>query len=59
MNDEAAPAIVFEYWQPALAAHKLQAKPDPFVVGEGLESIQKAVDKVYAGVSAQKVVVSL
>lgn len=44
---------------PALAEGTLQFKPDPQVVGHGLESIQKAVDQLAAGVSAKKLVVTL
>lgn len=43
----------------ALADGRLQPKPDPSVVGEGLESIQKAIDVVRQGVSAQKIVVRI
>ncbi|KAF4314092.1 Alcohol dehydrogenase superfamily zinc-containing [Botryosphaeria dothidea] len=43
----------------ALASGQLKAKPDPLVVGKGLEKIQEALDKQQAGVSAKKVVVSL
>jgi len=34
-------------------------KPEPVVVGQGLESLQEAVDRRGEGVSAQKVVVEL
>lgn len=37
----------------------MQAKPDPLVVGTGLEKIQEAIDRQKAGVSAKKVVVLL
>ena len=51
---------VIHAWLPrALADGSLQPKPDPQVIGEGLEHVQKAVDVVRNGVSATKVVVKL
>ena len=47
------------YLQPALAAGKFQYKPDPEVVGHGLQSIQKGCDIQSQGVSAKKIVVTL
>jgi hypothetical protein len=38
---------------------RLKPKPDPLVVGKGLDKIQEGVDKQRAGVSAAKVVVEL
>ena len=47
-------------WIPAsLADGSLQCKPDPLVVGQGLDYIQIACDKMSEGVSAQKLVVEL
>jgi NADPH:quinone reductase-like Zn-dependent oxidoreductase len=43
----------------ALANGSFRAKPDPQVVGKGLENLQAACDKLKAGVSATKIVVSL
>jgi hypothetical protein len=43
----------------ALENGRLKPKPDPLVVGKGLDKIQEAVDKQRAGVSAAKVVVEL
>lgn len=43
----------------ALVNGQLQAKPDPIVVGRGLESMQHALDIQMKGVSAKKVVVDL
>ncbi|KAF4540662.1 alcohol dehydrogenase [Lasiodiplodia theobromae] len=43
----------------ALARGLIKAKPDPLVVGSGLGSIQDAMDRQKAGVSAQKIVVTL
>ncbi|KAL2002443.1 hypothetical protein VTN02DRAFT_6784 [Thermoascus thermophilus] len=43
----------------ALADGSLQTKPDPLVVGEGLERVQEGIDLQRRGVSARKVVVTL
>ncbi|KAJ5201033.1 hypothetical protein N7449_005836 [Penicillium cf. viridicatum] len=43
----------------ALANGRLQAKPDPVLVGTGLKDIQNALDIQKKGVSAKKVVVTL
>ncbi|USW54060.1 Putative GroES-like superfamily, alcohol dehydrogenase-like, NAD(P)-binding domain superfamily [Septoria linicola] len=43
----------------ALESGKLQAVPEPIVVGKGLENVQKGLDTNKAGVSAKKVVVEL
>jgi len=37
----------------------MQCKPEPVVVGQGLESLQEAVDRWGEGVSAQKIVVEI
>lgn len=42
-----------------LESRKLKCLPGPLVIGKGLESLQEALDKVKAGVSAQKIVVEL
>lgn len=60
IKDNEVGTIVFNKYLPAaLAAGKFKTLPAPLIVGEGLESIQGAVDKVKAGVSAKKVVVTL
>ena len=51
--------IVHAWMAKALEAGTLQPKPDPMVVGEGLESIQLGLDTVRKGVSATKIVVRL
>lgn len=56
---EIADAVWRKFVPEALASGQFKAKPDPLVVGKGLEKIQEAVDKQHAGVSAKKVVVSL
>ena len=43
----------------SLANGKLQPKPEPMVVGQGLESIQLGLDTLRKGVSAAKIVVRL
>lgn len=43
----------------ALANGTVQAKPDPLVVGNGLEGVQHAIDVQKNGVSAKKVVVAV
>ncbi|KAF2165501.1 hypothetical protein M409DRAFT_24353 [Zasmidium cellare ATCC 36951] len=48
-----------EYVTPALEQGKLKAVPEAFVVGKGLEYVQKGFDTNKAGVSAKKVVVEL
>ncbi|KAF2225349.1 oxidoreductase-like protein [Elsinoe ampelina] len=42
-----------------LEAGSIKPLPEPLIVGKGLESVQKAVDKNKEGVSAKKVVVEL
>lgn len=58
-HDHVGDGIWRKYVPHALAKGLLQAKPDPLVVGSGLESIQGAMDRQKAGVSAQKIVVIL
>ena len=48
-----------EYLTPALEQGKLKCSPESLMVGEGLESLQKALDMQRKGVSAKKVVVTL
>lgn len=43
----------------ALASGQLKAKPNPLVVGHGLENVQHGLDIQKAGVSAQKIVITL
>ena len=51
--------IVHSWMAASLAKGALQPKPDPLVVGEGLESIQFGIDTVRKGVSATKVIIRL
>ena len=56
-NKEISKALWGNFVHPALATGQLQAKPDPVVVGRGLDAVQHAVDVQQAGLSAKKVVV--
>jgi NADPH:quinone reductase-like Zn-dependent oxidoreductase len=48
-----------DFITPALEKEVLKCLPEPLVVGKGLESLQKGLDKMREGVSARKVVVEL
>lgn len=48
-----------KYVTPALESGKLKPIPEPYVVGKGLESVQKGLDENKKGVSAKKVVIEL
>lgn len=56
---EIGKAVWGEYVPAALEKGVLKAKPDPEVVGRGLESIQEAMDIQQKGVSAKKIVVEI
>lgn len=56
---EVAQAVWGKYVPEALANGSLICKPDPMVVGKGLEHIQAAMNRHKQGVSGQKVVVAL
>ena len=43
----------------AMEAKALRPVPSPVVVGKGLEAVQKALDRMAKGVSAEKLVVEL
>ncbi|TGJ78215.1 hypothetical protein E0Z10_g10553 [Xylaria hypoxylon] len=58
-DDETGKAIYEEFLPNALESGSYKPAPEPLVAGQGLESIQAAVDLHRAGVSAQKVVVKL
>jgi hypothetical protein len=51
--------LLHKWMGQALEDGTLQCKPDPMVVGEGLESIQLGLDVLRKGVSAAKVTVRL
>lgn len=57
--DEIGPVIYNDYLPQALASGQFQAKPEPRVVGTGLESVQEAINTCIKGISAAKVVVTL
>lgn len=48
-----------EFVPKALESGQLKCVPEPMIIGKGLESIQKGLDKNKEGVSAKKVVVEL
>ncbi|KAE8387840.1 chaperonin 10-like protein [Aspergillus alliaceus] len=58
-NEKLGEAIWAKFVPQALASGQLQPKPDPVVVGHGLEEIQHGLEVQKAGVSAKKVVVTL
>jgi NADPH:quinone reductase-like Zn-dependent oxidoreductase len=58
-NNEVGDAVYGKWITPALANGQLRCKPDPVIVGQGLEKIQAALERWKEGVSAQKVVVEL
>ncbi|KAJ6082019.1 zinc-binding oxidoreductase CipB [Penicillium canescens] len=58
-NERIGEAIWEEFVPEALASGQLQAKPDPMVLGHGLENIQKGLDRQKAGVSAQKIIITI
>ncbi|KAK5693359.1 hypothetical protein LTR17_025080 [Elasticomyces elasticus] len=57
-EDEVGPAT-FDWLTEALAKGLIRCKPDPVIVGQGLESVQAAVERMEKGVSAAKLVVEL
>lgn len=58
-HEQVGKAVYEEFLPKALASGEFLAKPDPLVVGHGLDSLQAGFDKQKAGVSAKKVVVTL
>lgn len=58
-HKEVGDAVWRKFIPEALASGQFKAKPDPLVVGKGLEKVQEGLDKQQAGVSAKKVVISL
>lgn len=60
INGNAVGKAIFDEFLPqALASGKYIAAPDPHVIGSGLEHVQAGLDYLKAGVSAQKVVITL
>ncbi|RYP02756.1 hypothetical protein DL764_005630 [Monosporascus ibericus] len=58
-DDEVGTVIYEDFLPKALEAGSYVPSPEPLLAGEGLESLQAAVDLQRAGVSARKVVVRL
>ncbi|GLA37473.1 hypothetical protein AnigIFM63309_004412 [Aspergillus niger] len=58
-NKHVADGIWRDFVSEALENRRLKPKPDPEVVGKGLEEIQNAVDIQKKGVSAKKIIVTL
>lgn len=58
VNDIATP-VWRDFVTPALESGRIQCLPRPTVVGKGLESVDEALKKCKAGVSATKLVVEL
>ncbi|WP_445444640.1 zinc-binding alcohol dehydrogenase family protein [Clavibacter sp. km3a] len=59
MHDKVGPMLWERFLPAALAEGRYVAAPQAEVVGEGLASIQPAMDRLRQGVSARKVVVTL
>ncbi|KAI1210243.1 zinc-binding oxidoreductase CipB [Annulohypoxylon truncatum] len=57
--DDVGKMIYQDFLPKALASGEYHVKPEPQVVGRGLESIQEAMDTNLRGVSATKVIVTL
>ena len=52
--------VIYEKFLPkALEDGTIKPKPDPLIIGKGLEHVQAGIDKLKAGISAAKVVVTL
>lgn len=58
-NDDVGPAVLGDWLSAALADGSMKCKPDPNVVGKGLEALQAAVELMEKGVSAEKLVVEI
>jgi len=58
-DNDVGPAVWDRFLPKALAAGKFQAKPDPMVIGHGLEHVQEGCEINKKGVSGKKVVVTL
>lgn len=59
MTNAVGPMLWEQYLPQALAAGRHVCAPDPEITGDGLESIQRALDRLRDGVSARKLVVRL
>lgn len=43
----------------ALESGQLKAKPEPLILAHGIENVQYGLDRQKAGISAQKIVITL
>lgn len=59
VQNEVSDNVWGSYVPQALANGTLKCKPDPLVVGQGVDRFQAAVDKLKEGVSAKKLIVEL
>lgn len=59
MNNDVGPMIYKEFFPQALEKGLILPKPEPLIVGHGLESVQAGLDRLKAGVSAAKIVIPL
>ncbi|KAI2463363.1 zinc-binding oxidoreductase CipB [Annulohypoxylon bovei var. microspora] len=59
VDNEVGEMIYHDFLPGALASGQYQPKPEPQIVGKGLEYVQEALDTSLKGVSAAKVVVTL
>lgn len=59
VKSEVGSSIWRDFLPKALEVGKIVPKPDPVLVGKGLESIQEGVDRLKQPISAQKLVVAL
>lgn len=59
LHNEVGPAVYEDFLPKALEKGEFKAKPDPQVIGSGLDKCQAGMDKSQAGVSAGKVVITL
>lgn len=58
-GNDVGQAVWGKFVPQALADGSLKAKPEPLVIGKGLEKVQEGCNKNKAGVSAKKVVIEL
>ncbi|CAD0019216.1 unnamed protein product [Aureobasidium pullulans] len=58
-HKEVGDAVWQKFVPGAIQSGDLKCLPEPLVVGKGLDSVQKGLDKSKAGVSAKKVVIEL
>ena len=58
-HPEIGKAVWRDFVPEALENGRLKTKPDPVVIGTGMDKVQDGFDKLKAGVSAKKVVVEL